>query len=138
LAAAADFMERLRGLGCRTALDDFGVGYCSFAYLKDLPVDYVKIDGSFVRDIGKDALQLAMVKSMNEIAHAMGKQTVAEFVEDERVFSMLRSIGVDYVQGYLTGRPQLADWSPQSEPRAAQGECAAELQAGDRHVKRKA
>ena len=119
LAAAADFMERLRGLGCRTALDDFGVGYCSFAYLKDLPVDYVKIDGSFVRDIGKDALQLAMVKSMNEIAHAMGKQTVAEFVEDERVFSMLRSIGVDYVQGYLAGRPQLADWSPRPQPTVA-------------------
>lgn len=107
LAAAARFLERLRALGCKTALDDFGVGYCSFAYLKDLPVDYVKIDGSFVRDIGKDALQLAMVKSMNEIAHAMGKRTVAEFVESERVLDMLRAIGVDYVQGYLTGRPEV-------------------------------
>ena len=119
LAAAAEFMERLRALGCHTALDDFGVGYCSFAYLKDLPVDYVKIDGSFVRDISNDNLQLAMVKSMNEIAHAMGKQTVAEFVEDERVLAMLRSIGVDYVQGYLTGRPQLAEWSPQPGPTEA-------------------
>jgi len=122
LAAAARFLERLRALGCKTALDDFGVGYCSFAYLKDLPVDYVKIDGSFVRDIGRDALQMAMVKSMNEIAHAMGKRTVAEFVETERVLDMLRAIGVDYVQGFLTGRPEIV-------PMGAGRE-----QAGDRAV----
>lgn len=118
VGAAAEFMRHLRALGCKTALDDFGVGYCSFAYLKDLPVDYVKIDGSFVRDIGKDALQLAMVKSMNEIAHAMGKWTVAEFVETERVLDMLRAIGVDYVQGYLTGRPELVAGQGRNGERA--------------------
>ena len=116
LSAAARFLEELRAFGCMTALDDFGVGYCSFAYLKDLPVDYVKIDGSFVSDMGRDALQLAMVKSMNEIAHAMGKKTVAEFVESERVLDMLRAIGVDYVQGFLTGRPELI--APDSAPEA--------------------
>jgi EAL domain-containing protein (putative c-di-GMP-specific phosphodiesterase class I) len=109
LAAAIDFLARLQALGCATALDDFGVGYSSFAYLKDLPVDYVKIDGSFVRDIVSDGVQLAMVKSMNEIARAMGKQTVAEFVENEDVLRMLGEIGVDYAQGYFTGRPRLLD-----------------------------
>lgn len=109
LGAASEFLGELRALGCATALDDFGVGYCSFAYLKDLPVDYVKIDGSFVRDIVRDSVQLAMVKSMNEIAHAMGKRTVAEFVDSEEVLQRLAEIGVDYAQGYLVGRPLLAE-----------------------------
>ena len=109
LAAASEFLNSLRALGCATALDDFGVGYCSFAYLKDLPVDYVKIDGSFVRDIARDPVQLAMVKSMNEIAHAMGKLSVAEFVDNETVLAMLSDIGVDFAQGYLVGKPQLVD-----------------------------
>lgn len=109
LSAAVDFLARLRTLGCATALDDFGVGYSSFAYLKDLPVDYVKIDGSFVRDIAKDSVQLAMVKSMNEIAHAMGKRTVAEYVDNDEVLRLLGNIGVDFAQGYLTGRPRLVD-----------------------------
>ncbi|GAB4303136.1 MAG: hypothetical protein Kow0096_25050 [Thiohalomonadaceae bacterium] len=109
LSAAVDFLASLRALGCATALDDFGVGYSSFAYLKDLPVDYVKIDGSFVRDIAKDSVQLAMVKSMNEIAHAMAKQTVAEYVDNDEVLRLLAEIGVDFAQGYLTGRPRLVD-----------------------------
>lgn len=109
LAAAVDFLASLRSLGCATALDDFGVGYSSFAYLKDLPVDYVKIDGSFVRDIAKDSVQLAMVKSMNEIAHAMGKRTVAEYVDNDDVLRLLGQIGVDFAQGYLTGKPRLVD-----------------------------
>lgn len=107
LGSAIDFLARLRALGCRTALDDFGVGYSSFAYLKDLPADYVKLDGSFVRNITEDKVQLAMVKSMTEIAHAMGKKVVAEFVESEAVLKMLEGIGVDYAQGYYTGRPGL-------------------------------
>lgn len=106
LDSAGEFMDKLRRLGCKTALDDFGVGYCSFAYLKDLPADYIKIDGSFVVDIDKDALHLAMVKSMNDIAHAMGKETVAEYVEAPGVLELLKEIGVDYVQGNLIGRPK--------------------------------
>jgi len=117
LGAASEFMDNLRILGCRTALDDFGVGYCSFAYLKDLPADYIKIDGSFVQQIHNNALQLAMVKSMNEIAHAMGKKTVAEYVEDERILKRLREIGVDYVQGYLLGRPELVAAPGEEEAR---------------------
>ena len=120
LSAASEFLNSLRALGCFTALDDFGVGYCSFAYLKDLPVDYVKIDGSFVRDIAKDPVQLAMVKSMNEIAHAMGKRSVAEFVDNETVLAMLSDIGVDFAQGFLVGRPQLVGEQPagRTEPAA--------------------
>lgn len=109
MSTAVSFMEQLRNLGCFIALDDFGVGYSSFGYLKDLPVDYVKIDGSFVKNIETNALHRAMVKSMNEIAHAIGKKTVAEFVESERGLAILREIGVDYVQGYLVGKPMIVD-----------------------------
>jgi diguanylate cyclase (GGDEF)-like protein/PAS domain S-box-containing protein len=110
LAAASILLDRLRALGCRTALDDFGAGYSSFAYLKDLPVDFVKIDGSFVRDIEQDPLHLAMVRSMNEIAHAMGKWTVAEFVGSARVLEIIGELGVDCAQGYYTGMPELAGY----------------------------
>lgn len=106
---AVQFMEQLRALGCFTALDDFGVGYSSFAYLKDLPVDYVKIDGSFVKNIETNVLHRAMVKSMNEVAHAVGKKTVAEFVESEGCLQMLREIGVDCVQGYHIGKPLIVE-----------------------------
>lgn len=109
MSTAVDFLEQLRALGCFTALDDFGVGYSSFAYLKDLPVDYVKIDGSFVKNIETNALHRAMVKSMNEISHAIGKKTVAEFVENERSLALLREMGVDYVQGYHIGKPLVVD-----------------------------
>lgn len=107
LELTATFLEKLRSLGCRTALDDFGVGYSSFAYLKDLPVDYVKIDGSFVRDIDTNELNKAIVKSMNDVAQAMGKLTVAEFVETEAGMRVLELIGVDYLQGYYIGRPEI-------------------------------
>ena len=78
----------------------------SFAYLKNLPVDILKIDGMFVRDIVNDPIELAMVRSINEIGHVMGKQTVAEFVEDEAIFEKLRETGVDYAQGYVIGKPR--------------------------------
>ncbi len=107
--AAVDFLHQLRNHGCQTALDDFGVGYSSFAYLKDLPVDYVKIDGSFVRDIHRDKLQLAMVRSMNDIAHAMGKYTVAEFVDSAEVVKLLKEMEVDFIQGYHIGGPSLIE-----------------------------
>jgi diguanylate cyclase (GGDEF)-like protein/PAS domain S-box-containing protein len=112
LGPAVEFLTRLRNLGCQTALDDFGVGYSSFAYLKDLPVDFVKIDGSFVRDVHCDKLQEAMVRSMNDIAHAMGKQTVAEYVDNANAKRVLEEIGVDYIQGYFVGSPILLGDSP--------------------------
>ena len=103
--AAETLLSNLRSMGCQTALDDFGTGLSSFAYLKDLPIDVVKIDGRFVKNIAEDNLDLAMVKAMNDIVHAMGKKTVAEFVESERCFEMLKSYGIDYGQGYYLGRP---------------------------------
>lgn len=112
LGPAVEFLTRLRNLGCQTALDDFGVGYSSFAYLKDLPVDFVKIDGSFVRDVHRDNLQLAMVRSMNDIAHAMGKYTVAEFVDNHEAMRILKDMGVDYIQGYYVGGPRLLGQTP--------------------------
>ncbi|MBD3669966.1 MAG: EAL domain-containing protein [Gammaproteobacteria bacterium] len=106
LNKAIEFLEGLRSLGCRTALDDFGSGHASYLYLKDLPVDYVKIDGSFVRDLLKEPLHLAMVRSMKEVADAVGIQTIAEYVEDIETKEMLASLGVDYIQGYYCGRPE--------------------------------
>ena len=106
LSKATQFMQALKGLGCRFALDDFGSGLSSFAYLKNLPVDFLKIDGVFVKDIVDDPIDMAVVSSINEIGHVMGKQTIAEFVEDEAILAKLREIGIDYAQGYGIGRPQ--------------------------------
>jgi len=102
---ASRFINSLKTRGCRFALDDFGSGFASFAYLKNLPVDFVKIDGSFVREITRDSIDLAMVRSINEIGHVMGKKTIAEFVEDRNILDVLRTMGVDYAQGYEIGRP---------------------------------
>ena len=107
MAAAEAFLSRLQRIGCKTALDDFGSGMASFAYLQDLPVDYVKIDGRFVKNMANSRVDQAMVKAMNEIAHALGKQTIAEFVENEECFRLLAEYGVDYGQGYHLGRPDI-------------------------------
>ncbi len=106
LTDATVFIQSLKELGCRFALDDFGSGLSSFAYLKNLPVDFLKIDGVFVKDILDDPMDFAMVKSINEIGQLMGKQTIAEFVESEAILEKLREIGVDYAQGYGIGRPE--------------------------------
>ena len=106
LTSATRFIKALSELGCRFALDDFGSGLSSFAYLKNLPVDFLKIDGMFVKDIVDDPIDFAMVRSINEIGHVMGKQTIAEFVENEDILEKLREIGVDYAQGYGIGRPR--------------------------------
>jgi len=108
MVAATSLLSRLRTLGCRTALDDFGFGMSSFAYLKELPVDIVKIDGRFVKNIVTSQVDQAMVRAMNDIAHVLGKETVAEFVESEEAFQWLVQLGVDYGQGYHLGRPDMA------------------------------
>jgi diguanylate cyclase (GGDEF)-like protein/PAS domain S-box-containing protein len=105
LADAVRFIRALKARGCRFALDDFGSGLSSFGYLKTLPVDFVKIDGMFVKDIADDPIDHAMVRSINEIAHVMGKQTIAEFVETAPVLEQLRILGVDGAQGHGIGPP---------------------------------
>jgi diguanylate cyclase (GGDEF)-like protein len=106
LNAATTFISTLKALGCRFALDDFGSGLSSFGYLKNLPVDYLKIDGMFVRDIIEDPIDHAMVKSINEIGQVMGMRTIAEFVENDVIVGMLTEIGVNYAQGYGVGEPR--------------------------------
>lgn len=106
---ASNVLKELQMLGCKTALDDFGVGYSSFAYLNDLPIDIIKIDGGFVKDIAENSLHLAMVRSINDIAHEMGKVTVAEFVEDEKCLNILSELNVDYGQGYFIGKPEIVE-----------------------------
>jgi diguanylate cyclase (GGDEF)-like protein len=105
LARAIDVITRLKDRGCRIALDDFGSGVSSFAYLKNLPVDLVKMDGNFVRDIRTNETNLALVEAINRVGHVMGIQTVAEYVEDRRTAVLLRRLGVDYGQGYGIRKP---------------------------------
>ncbi|PLU94890.1 PAS domain S-box protein [Pseudomonas plecoglossicida] len=107
LGSAIRFTNELKGLGCRFSLDDFCAGMSSFAYLKHLPVDYLKIDGSFVKDMLDDPVNRAMVEVINHIGHVMGKRTIAEFVETPLIEQALQEIGVDYAQGYLIERPQV-------------------------------
>ncbi|MEG4340222.1 MULTISPECIES: EAL domain-containing protein [unclassified Microcoleus] len=99
------FMGELKKIGCCFALDDFGSGLSSFAYLMNLPVDYLKIDGAFVKNISHNLISQALVEGFNGIAHAMNLETIAEFVEDETILEKLREIGVDYAQGYGIARP---------------------------------
>jgi len=107
LERAVKFIERLKKIGCKFSLDDFGSGFCSFSYLKNLPVDYLKIDGVFVRDILQDPVDLAMVRAINEIGQVMGKKTIAEFVETDEIIDLLKEVGVDYVQGQAIGEPEM-------------------------------
>jgi EAL domain-containing protein (putative c-di-GMP-specific phosphodiesterase class I) len=106
LAHALRFIDTLKALGCRFALDDFGTGLSSFSYLKALPVDYLKIDGAFVRGLAEDAIDHAMVEAVHHIGHIMGIKTVAEWVESQEILLKLRQIGVDYGQGYALGHPR--------------------------------
>ncbi|MGD2112034.1 MAG: EAL domain-containing protein [Gammaproteobacteria bacterium] len=108
LAAAEDFIGALKDIGCQFALDDFGSGFSSFAYLKHLPVDKLKIDGGFVKGMAHSSVDQAMVESMNQIAHTIGKQTVAECVENEATLQILKRMGVDRAQGNFIGRPREA------------------------------
>jgi diguanylate cyclase (GGDEF)-like protein/PAS domain S-box-containing protein len=110
--AAIGFMEKMRRLGCRFALDDFGIGASSFAYLNALPVDYIKIDGAFVHDVHRNSVHEAITRCINDVAHSMGKRTVAEFAATGAVLERLKGLGCDYAQGNGIGvaRP-LGDFS---------------------------
>ncbi len=106
IAAATSFMLTLRGCGFRFSLDDFGSGLSSFCYLKKLPVDYLKIDGTFIRDILSDPVDYAMVRSITELGQLLGKQTIAEYVETMQVAEELRNIGVDFMQGHAYAKAE--------------------------------
>jgi EAL domain-containing protein (putative c-di-GMP-specific phosphodiesterase class I) len=105
LSTATHLIARLREMGCRFALDDFGVGLSSFGYLKNLAVDYLKLDGVFIKNMTRDGIDHAMVQSINHIGQTMRIKTIAEFVENEETLLALRDIGVDYAQGYHIARP---------------------------------
>ena len=108
LSEAEKFISALNAMGCQFALDDFGAGFSSFSYLKHLPVDKLKIDGSFVQGMADSRIDQAMVQSMSQVAHALGKQTIAEYVENATTLELLRGYGVDYAQGHYIGKPREA------------------------------
>jgi diguanylate cyclase (GGDEF)-like protein/PAS domain S-box-containing protein len=102
---AQKFLRTLRGMGCGFALDDFGVGFSSFSHLKHLPVDYLKIDGSFIRDLSHNTIDQHLVRAIVGVARGLGKRTIAEFVADEETLQLLREYGVDYGQGFHIAEP---------------------------------
>lgn len=103
--AATQIMEQIIQFGCHFALDDFGVGFSSFYYLRELPIHYVKIDGSFIRSLNEREDDQAVVRALTDIARGFGKKTIAEFVENQEILNLLRAFGVDYAQGYFIGKP---------------------------------
>jgi diguanylate cyclase (GGDEF)-like protein len=105
IRTAQEIFRQLRSMGFKLSLDDFGTGLSSFSYLKDIPVDYLKIDGSFVRSVIKDNVSLAMVASINHVGHVMGLKTIAEYVESDELAVQLKHIGVDFLQGYSIAKP---------------------------------
>jgi diguanylate cyclase (GGDEF)-like protein/PAS domain S-box-containing protein len=98
-------IAELHALGCSFSVDDFGSGFSSFAYLKDLPADYIKLDGSFIQNLHNDTIDQALVKAMIQVIQALGKKAVAEYVENQAILDILKSMGVDFVQGYHIGHP---------------------------------
>lgn len=109
LSASAGIVSDLKALGCKVALDDFGSGMASYSYLKELPVDWLKIDGAFVKGIAADRGDYGVVKSINEIGHFLGKQTIAEYVADAEILRLVTELGVDYAQGFEISAPTLLD-----------------------------
>ncbi|MBE9070790.1 EAL domain-containing protein, partial [Leptolyngbya cf. ectocarpi LEGE 11479] len=105
LSQAAEFMHHLKKLGFSFALDDFGSGMSSFAYLKTLPVDYVKIDGKFITDMALDEAAIAIVEAIHNVAQVMGLQTIAEFVETKELSGLVQTIDIDLMQGYYIAEP---------------------------------
>ena len=106
MSSAGQFIEELKSMGCTFALDDFGSGFSSFNYLKNMPIDYLKIDGSFVKDMHENSVNSAMVEAMNNLGHVMGIRTIAEFAANSAILEKLGSLGVDYAQGYEIARPE--------------------------------
>ena len=124
LQVAVEFIRECKAMGFKFALDDFGTGTSSFGYLKNLPVDYLKIDGSFVRSMEHDRVDEAMVETINRIGHLLGKRTVAEYAENDAIIAKLGLLGVDFAQGYGVCRPQplfdaQADAQPDPQPGLA-------------------
>ncbi|WP_130536717.1 EAL domain-containing protein [Thiomicrorhabdus indica] len=109
IADTIDFLNRIKSFGCKLALDDFGSGFSSFSWLKNLPVDYVKIDGSFIRDVIANPIDAAMVRAIKEIGDNMSIQTIAEFVESQEIANWLIETGIDYAQGYHFSKPEALD-----------------------------
>lgn len=105
LGSAQAFIKQMQSLGCSFSLDDFGTGMSSFSYLKNLPVNHLKIDGAFIKDLADDTIDLAMTRSINDIGHVMGMKTVAEFVESKEILQLLKQLGVDYAQGFHIAKP---------------------------------
>jgi len=120
LGAAVEFIRRLKALGCQLALDDFGIGMSSFSYLKHLPVDYLKIDGSFVKDMVNNPVDQAIVRSVHAVSRQMGIETIAEYAESAAILDCLRDIGINYAQGFAIARPRpLEEFAGLQEPVAA-------------------
>ncbi len=117
LQKAKVMMLAIKALGCQFSLDDFGIGFSSFNYMRELPVDIIKIDGIFIKDLDKNADDQLFVKALVDVAKGLGRKTIAEFVESPAVLTLLRSYGVDFAQGYHIGRPTPeilvdSDWQP--------------------------
>ena len=115
IVVAREWMRRLKDRGCRFALDDFGIGFSSFSYLQSLPADYVKIDGSFIRGVETDPAARALVRAIDTVAHTLGKETIAECVENLDSVKTLVELGVEYGQGYALGMPA-PELSPDGGP----------------------
>lgn len=120
--AARDFVERLHAMGCRVALDDSGTGYAGFTYLKRLPVDYLKIDIEFVRDLPDNAASRSVFQAIVKLAQDFDIQTVAEGVEDAQTLDLLHDLGVNYAQGFHISRPKPRTLSTPITPRTVDGE----------------
>ncbi|MTI63713.1 EAL domain-containing protein [Methylophaga sp.] len=120
LQQAKLMMTAIKALGCQFSLDDFGVGFASFSYMRQLPIDIIKIDGIFIKDLDKNADDQLFVKALIDVAKGLGRKTIAEFVENKDILTLLRQYGVDYAQGYHIGRPEArilknTDWQPLEE-----------------------
>jgi EAL domain-containing protein (putative c-di-GMP-specific phosphodiesterase class I) len=121
LSRVVHFMQTLKKLGCKFSLDDFGSGLSSFTYLKNLPVDYLKIDGQFIRNVVEDNVDESMVRAIRDVGHAMGIETIAERVETRQVLEKLGTLGVEFAQGYYIARPaSVASFEPLGADAAAQ------------------
>ena len=119
VARVVHFMQTLRKLGCKFSLDDFGSGLSSFMYLKNLPVDYLKIDGQFIRNVVDDTVDESMVRAIREVGQAMGIETIAERVETRQVLEKLGTLGVEFAQGYYIARPvSVQHFEPWNSARA--------------------